>query len=465
MTGLVIDEAQAMPDELLEEVRLLANIETATDKLLPIVLAGQPELADRLNQVSLRQLKQRVALRCLLLALDAKETAEYIAGRIRVAGGNSVMVFTRAGGRCRSSSGRAASRGSISVICDNALISGFAADRRPVGRDIVEDVCRDFDLRRPCAGTRPSTSADATAQRTVTAGRALAPAPGGRDPPGPVAPVEPAKEPAARAQPVRAFQHQTAVFPFLTDHMADATHESAEEREVQESCRELTKRWRGRGTVSPKRISPAMPPPTATARFASEPDGRRRRIRAATASAGRRRPRRGADVEDPPWRAARSRAGRRRGSRYHAASSEKLSVNSGDPTSTEQYRRLAGRLYLAQAEHGTRVVMVTSAMPGEGKTLTATNLALTLAESYKRQVLLIDADLRRPWVHEMFQVPNLSGPERRPAERRGPQDSAAALTDNLSVLTAGRPDRDPMSVLSSDRMRRVLRRRARASTG
>jgi protein-tyrosine kinase len=140
----------------------------------------------------------------------------------------------------------------------------------------------------------------------------------------------------------------------------------------------------------------------------------------------------------------------------HKPLSDKLSVNSGDPTATEQYRRLAGRLYLAQAEHGTRVVMVTSAMPGEGKTLTATNVALTLAESYKRQVLLIDADLRRPWVHEMFQVPNLSGLNdglRSEEERKIP---LLRLTDNLSILTAGRPDRDPMSVLSSDRMRRVL---------
>jgi protein-tyrosine kinase len=140
----------------------------------------------------------------------------------------------------------------------------------------------------------------------------------------------------------------------------------------------------------------------------------------------------------------------------HKPLSDKLSVNSGDPTATEQYRRLAGRLYLAQAEHGTRVVMVTSAMPGEGKTLTATNVALTLAESYKRQVLLIDADLRRPWVHEMFQVPNLSGLNdglRSAEDRKIP---LLRLTDNLSILTAGRPDRDPMSVLSSDRMRRVL---------
>jgi capsular exopolysaccharide synthesis family protein len=137
--------------------------------------------------------------------------------------------------------------------------------------------------------------------------------------------------------------------------------------------------------------------------------------------------------------------------------SEKLAVGTaGDPTTTEQYRRLAGRLYLAQAEHGTRVVMVTSAMPGEGKTLTATNVALTLAESYKRQVLLVDADLRRPWIHEMFKIPNLSGLNDGLRSEEDHKIPLLRLTDHLSVLTAGRPDRDPMSVLSSDRMKRVL---------
>ena len=158
LTALVIDEVQAMPEALLEEVRLLANMETSTAKLLPIVLAGQPELAARLNQPSLRQLKQRVALRCDLNPLDARETGEYIAGRIRIAGGNSVVVFTRqavdviyehSGGIPRL----------ISVICDNALISGFAADRRPVGRDIVADVCRDFDLARKAEAAAASVSA------------------------------------------------------------------------------------------------------------------------------------------------------------------------------------------------------------------------------------------------------------------------------------------------------------------
>jgi general secretion pathway protein A len=152
LTALVIDEVQAMPDELLEEVRLLANLETATEKLLPIVLSGQPELAERLNKQSLRQLKQRVSLRCELGPLDARETAEYIAGRIRIAGGNSVLVFTRQSVELiyRHSAGIPRL---ISVICDNSLISGFAADRRPVDREIVADVCRDFDLHR--AGSTP----------------------------------------------------------------------------------------------------------------------------------------------------------------------------------------------------------------------------------------------------------------------------------------------------------------------
>jgi general secretion pathway protein A len=148
LTALVIDEAQALPDELLEEVRLLANTETSSDKLLPIVLAGQPELADRLNDPSLRQLKQRVALRCQLGALTPTETAEYIAGRIRVAGGSSVQVFTRQAVNAIFERSGGIPR-LVSVICDNALISGFAADRRPVSRDIVEDVCGDFDLGAP----------------------------------------------------------------------------------------------------------------------------------------------------------------------------------------------------------------------------------------------------------------------------------------------------------------------------
>jgi general secretion pathway protein A len=190
-TGLIIDEAQVLPDELLEEVRLLANIETSTDKLLPIVLAGQPELADRLSQPSLRQLKQRVALRRLLESLDARETAEYIAGRIKIAGGNSVLVFTRQAVDMIYQRAAGIPR-LISVICDNALISGFAADRRPVSRDIIEEVCRDFDLSSngrttsaaPTAGPLvpavPAPSKVAPKQKPVAPEPAAAEEPGSR---------------------------------------------------------------------------------------------------------------------------------------------------------------------------------------------------------------------------------------------------------------------------------------------
>jgi len=129
---------------------------------------------------------------------------------------------------------------------------------------------------------------------------------------------------------------------------------------------------------------------------------------------------------------------------------------SGDRAPVEQYRRLAARLLLAQAEHGIKTVMVTSPLPGEGKTLTASNLALTLSESYKRDVLLVDADLRRPCVHQVFYVPNATGLNdglKPDAERKVP---LLKFSDQLTLLTAGRPDPDPMSVLSGSRMKRVL---------
>jgi general secretion pathway protein A len=152
ITALIVDEAHRLSDELMEEVRLLANIETDTEKLLPLVLVGQPELADRLNQTGLRQLKQRIALRCQLPPFTVGETAAYIASRIRTAGGEAARLFTREAVTLIHESARGIPR-TISVICDNALLSGFAAERQPVDRDLVMEVLRDFDLRpEPSSG-------------------------------------------------------------------------------------------------------------------------------------------------------------------------------------------------------------------------------------------------------------------------------------------------------------------------
>jgi general secretion pathway protein A len=143
-TLLVIDEAQSLSHDLLEEVRLLANIETSEDKLLPVVLAGQPELGALLNSPGLRQLKQRVALRCALRPLTGGETATYIANRTCLAGAEQ-QLFTREAIALIHAEAKGIPR-TISVICDNALVSGFAVGRRPVDSPLVADVCRDFDL-------------------------------------------------------------------------------------------------------------------------------------------------------------------------------------------------------------------------------------------------------------------------------------------------------------------------------
>ncbi len=145
MTALVVDEAQSLPLELLEEIRLLANIETDSGKLMTVIIAGQPELADRLNDVRLRQFKQRIGLRCELRPLTAKETAGYVAGRIRAAGGVGAQVFTRDAVALIYEHSRGLPR-LISLIADNALLGGFAADKRPVGSEIVRQVCGDFDI-------------------------------------------------------------------------------------------------------------------------------------------------------------------------------------------------------------------------------------------------------------------------------------------------------------------------------
>jgi general secretion pathway protein A len=144
-TVLIIDEAQSLPLDLLEEIRLLANIETDEHKLLSVIIAGQPELAERLNETVLRQLKQRVALRCQLRQLTLQETAGYIAGRIRAAGGIGAQVFTREAVALIHERSQGIPR-TISVIADNALLGGFAAGQRPVGSQLVREVCRDFDL-------------------------------------------------------------------------------------------------------------------------------------------------------------------------------------------------------------------------------------------------------------------------------------------------------------------------------
>ncbi len=126
------------------------------------------------------------------------------------------------------------------------------------------------------------------------------------------------------------------------------------------------------------------------------------------------------------------------------------------PLAVEQYRRLAGTMHEIQLERGLKTLMVTSSIPHEGKTLTVSNLALTLSASYGRQVLLIDADLRRPTVHEVFRMGNERGLG-DVLQSGGGDVPFRQISDNLTVLPAGRADQ-PMEGLTSDAMRTLLER-------
>jgi len=155
---LVIDEAQNLSPEALEEIRLLTNLETSTEKLLQIVLAGQPELEAKLNQPQLRQLRQRITLRCKLHPLTLEETRGYIQERMRIAGSeDGEAVFSNEAVQAVYYYARGIPR-VTNLLCEHALISAFADQAKPVASSAIETVAREFDLHQiePAAPPAPA---------------------------------------------------------------------------------------------------------------------------------------------------------------------------------------------------------------------------------------------------------------------------------------------------------------------
>lgn len=142
---------------------------------------------------------------------------------------------------------------------------------------------------------------------------------------------------------------------------------------------------------------------------------------------------------------------------YDARAIERLVVSgTAGPLLVEQFRSLAAALIEAQHEHPLKSVIVTSASPGDGKSHVALNLALTLSESYRRRVLLIDADLRRPSLHLVFGLSNTRGLTAALKAAADEKVAAVAITETLTLLPAGRPESNPLGGLSSDRMKRIV---------
>lgn len=149
--ALIIDEAQNVPHETLENLRLLSNLETAEDKLLQIVLVGQPELLKKLGTEGLRQLKQRIAIHHTIMPLSRKESFYYIQYRlVRSVAPRGGPIFTVGALRAVVRAAKGVPR-LINIYCSNALVAGFAYQKKPVTRKIVREVVRGFE---PSSGTR-----------------------------------------------------------------------------------------------------------------------------------------------------------------------------------------------------------------------------------------------------------------------------------------------------------------------
>jgi len=158
---LIIDEAQNLTFPVLEEIRLLTNLETATEKLLQIVLSGQPELEDKLKLPELRQLRQRITLRCKTGPLTKEQTYEYIQERLRIAGANSTPIFSQQAMDTIHLYSLGVPR-VINLLCEHALVNAYADQQRPIAAKIVEEVAREFQLDEvgPLAPSGATRAAD-----------------------------------------------------------------------------------------------------------------------------------------------------------------------------------------------------------------------------------------------------------------------------------------------------------------
>jgi general secretion pathway protein A len=173
---LIVDEAQNLSDEVLEEIRMLTNLETFTEKLLQIVLVGQPELEQKLKQPQLRQLRQRLTLRAKTHPLTLDETKAYVQQRLRIAGSNGQQIFTPESlvsiHRYAAGIPRV-----INLLCEHCLVSSFVDQQKLVEPTVVDAVARDFDLgdnTSSGAMTAPPPSSNGNRFDLVDALRSLA---------------------------------------------------------------------------------------------------------------------------------------------------------------------------------------------------------------------------------------------------------------------------------------------------
>jgi general secretion pathway protein A len=163
-TLLIVDEAQTLSREMLEEIRLLSNLETPTSKLIQILLVGQPELWEMLALPGLRPLRQRIVLRHQLVPFTEEETAAYVQERLRLAGYTGKGIFKNAALRKI----HAVSGGTprvVNIVCDGALLLGFAREKETLGADAIIEVSRDLGLVDQESGVESATHSSQAPRR------------------------------------------------------------------------------------------------------------------------------------------------------------------------------------------------------------------------------------------------------------------------------------------------------------
>lgn len=172
--ALIVDEAQNLSSDLLEEIRLLTNLETSSEKLLQIVLAGQPELDVQLRQPGLRQLRQRIMFRCRTFPLSFEDLQLYIQERVRVAGGDGEPIFEPAAIDAIFRYSQGVPR-VVNLLCEHSLITAYAEQSRPVREAIVEGVAQEFELDElpPLVAESKMQSSIASIARKAAAGADL----------------------------------------------------------------------------------------------------------------------------------------------------------------------------------------------------------------------------------------------------------------------------------------------------
>lgn len=165
---LIVDESQNLAADVLEEIRLLTNMETTQEKLLQIVLSGQPELEEKLRDPSLRQLRQRITIRCRTCPLSREEMQSYVAERLRVAGASGEPIFSIEAVDAVYKHSQGIPR-IANLVCEHSLINAFVDQVRPIPARIVDEVAREFELQKANMLAQQLTASGANQDEIVDA--------------------------------------------------------------------------------------------------------------------------------------------------------------------------------------------------------------------------------------------------------------------------------------------------------